>query len=270
MENRKGQINIEFIGGFLLFTAAVIFIFSSSIEIFAEFNQQNKVNELGATLTAMSNVFANSEGYWENNHGSGKNWHENLEYAKSVGLLENGEFSDEKFSSLDLLGYDRVKEILGLDKNFWIEVKSFYYVEARNFEKGNLPREIVEPNDKVYEKFSGKVNYGSGKIFGKDLKFLVILTEGSFRVYVSENSDFRNADILNSANKELNISGKIFRIAQDSIIGSRGKVLMFEGEARKFGLEPPKGFGNILGAERFAISDKDGKRIVKISFWVWK
>jgi hypothetical protein len=267
----KGQLNIEFIGGFLLFISAIFFVSFSATGIFSEFEKQNRINDLGSSMIAISNILLNSEGYWQNENLGGTDWDKNLNFTKSLGLLDQGKFSDSKFDALNKLGYERVRELLSTDKNFLIESSSFYYIETREkFDKPFKPPFIIEPSDTFYTNFNTSINYGSGTINGQKMYFLVLLNRTAFRIYASKSWNFSSAEIIQPGNMNLTINGEPFSLIQNSVVISKGNILIFKSKEKRFGIPPGFGARNVLSSDRFSISDSVGTRIVKLSLVVWR
>ncbi len=269
---KHGQINIEFTGGAVLFFITLIFVITSVFAIlpkYAETSQKNNLENIGWTL---SELIINDPGYWSSGNESGFDWENHLKYIKTFGLAKDyHQLSENKIAALPSLSYEKVKTILGIDKNFQFNIKEFLIINCiHTFEKHNLESTGLtgEPSDSFYKNADSTVHLGTKLISGRKFYFLIAQKEDNFMLYISPKSNFSQFSKYNSS-KPANItleSQKFMFSENNGIKSSKGNIVILNREIIKYGRNMTGLEKQVLVFKRFA--ELNGS-IAKLSLKVW-
>lgn len=276
----KAQINIEFLGGAVLFFAVLTFVMTGPFTILPKYENINQLNSLETTGWIISNQLINEQGYWESSNDNGTRWEDHPGKIASLGLSEGYHRIDPKKAEklLNNLSYTNVKaSLLGIEKDFKIKLREFIPVDThKTFQKGKGSKYgFVEPQDSIYLNSDEQIHYGSHEIQGKTLWVLTAKNMGKHSIYTEINSkNFTDCNKTNSTDYfELKIGGEkyIHDINRtNDVETSDGSLVIFRRNngtyLGEFGREPPKTSDDYVKIKRFGTI---GKKIIEIEITVW-
>lgn len=295
MSDRKAQVNIEFIGGSILFFSALIFVISSVFGALPKYENINQLNSLESTGMALGRKLINYRGFWRNSTHNGTNWEDKETYLESnnfsnfsLGLAESYHTLDpdkceEFFNGFLSDNYTEVKTgVLKMEEDFRITSTEYIIVDTYNsFTRGNGSNlGITEPpsSDPIYNSTETEniVHYGNKSINEEMRWFLVTKTNDDYTIYISENTNFNSGGYNRTNASEtynMEINGRIYihdLENSNEVENSERRVLIFRRESGEylgsFGREPPEIEDNYVKQERIVTLNSN---LIKMEILVW-
>ncbi len=270
---KKGQINIEFTAGAVLFFLTLIFVITTAFSILPKYvatTEQNKMENLGWALT---DVLLSDSGYWKNSSTNGTDWENHINHIKVVGLVKEFQQLDpNKINALGSLNYNQLRYLLGLKENFQINIKEYVIIETlRFFEKGDLEGVIIsgEPNSGFYANAESLIHFGTKIINGTTFYFLVATQNQDYRVFVSQYSNFSAFTEYDPSwtSSEISFNSLTFNVKNGKTIkNSNGKLLILERPYFDYGGTTTIVNERIYVFRRFAEMEN---QMVEVIFTLW-
>lgn len=264
MTFKSGQINIEFLGGAILFFSAVIFLINSSLDAIPQYAKYSERNSLELNLITISRILF-TEGYWKNNSDSGTDWQNHLEDIKFLGFFTNGSIDLNKINALNKLDYEKIKILFGIKEDFWIDVDEFHVIDtSRSFEKDKWSSFIPfePPSDDDFASTNGRIHYGrenSSYLFliEKNNEYSVLYIHNStryFKYYLNENSN-------------LSINGKKYSIGIDTGWDPYGNIVILKRNIISYGRDLPELSKESSSLVKFG---NNKNKIYRIRITIWR
>lgn len=281
----KGQIYIDYMGGALLFFISIIFIVTSALGTVPEFSQGIEQNQLELTAWSVSTHLVERSGFWRSGSDSGTDWHRHmdgfLDENISIGLASEQGLDRAKVNTLLEEPYLKIKRIIGVEKDFNMEVREFAFVDThKSFTKpsgspvedylGVPSSQFKPPSTDSYDSSDSEVHYGSISIKSDEKRFLAVSHDGTYdEAYYSDNWNFSNSEGLGLGDSRIiEFDDRSYRFnGRDSgIVASDGKTIGLSRIMGRLGRRPSEQSDNVIEVDRFS---NIGENPVKIEMQFW-
>ena len=290
MKSEKAQINIEFIGGSILFFSALVFVISSIFGVLPQYENVNQINDLETTGIIIGKKLINDQGFWGNSTHNGSDWENHPEYEHlnftnySLGLAKDYHNLDPAKSEAFFNGflsdnYTGVKtRIFHIADDFRVKATEFVPVRTyKTYEKGNEgDYGIIPPSDSIYTSSDtgSTIHFGNNSFNSREMWFLVAENNGNYPIYISDDKNFSSSNRTNASIKHLmNISGRTYihdAKHNNEVSNSERNLLIFRREegyaVGEFGRVPPDIEENYVKHERYVMLNSNPAKI-EVTVW---
>lgn len=277
---RKAQINIEFVGGAIIFFTTLLFIMSSTFSVLPKYGEKSRLNELEITGWTLSKKLINSKGFWDNSTHNGTDWENHPSDVVSIGLAESyHDLDPEKTEEfLNNVNYVNAKtNLFKIEKDFRVKITEFIPIETyKTFEWSNGSEYgIKEPFTSIYNNSNKIIHFGSAEIGSHKLWVLATKNGDKYPLYFKlDSKDFSNCNKTNSSNYfEIKIDGRNYihdNSRKSEVRGSERSLVMLRREkgsgVGEIGRSPPKVKSEYLRIRRYALMDS---RPVEVELIIW-
>lgn len=271
--HRSGQISIDYMAGAMVFFGAVVVLVSTVIGAVPQVQETRNVNDLQMVGMSISEVIMQDSGYWANQSANGTDWHrdERRPFTVTLGLqtADRDGIHPEKVNALHDMEYDRITQILGIERDFSVQFTEFLYIHTRDtFTAGDAPDYITEPD--YPDQTASRIHYGAEDVDGTPHYFLVSDNRGWYNnLWISTDWDFEDAEHYDIAQNQLitmNQDSYIINLGDTQL--SDGDMLVMRQDLGRAGAVPPDHVEDIVEINRFAVT-ADEQNVIRGVFQVW-
>lgn len=300
----KGQLNIEFIAGSILFIVAMSFVVTQSLGTIPQFEETLTVNNRHIEATAVTRFLLKQPGHWSTNSDSGTDWENHADdttilglstgtphvvnRSKAAALVDNASSFTVNYSeALTVLDIDTRTpgNVTRHDVAFQIHnITEYAVIEAFNTynkssDADDVPEKISEPDDSMYTDSSVKniVHYGRSTINDASVQVLIAnaSTGDDANIYVTT-QDWNFTDTTGFDNTETHhhvFHGETYTVHGNNTaaVQSQGTTLVLTRELLQnppYGPNPPFTAGQVVQQEHYG-NTVDG-HLVKLVAEVWR
>jgi len=286
-ESKRGQINIEFAGGAILFFVTLIFLLGTVLSNIPKHNRQAETNQLSLVSQSMTDKMINHKGAWNDAGSPRSDWEDHPGQLVSFGLAQSyHRLAEDKIAAMqaDLDKYE-VQTALGLNQSrirYNLSLIRLIPVKTvKTFQKGNGSiYGLDEPDpldsnsfDQDYGLVGPIIHYGARVINGNTQHLLVGQDNtGNYWYWISPDTNFENGHSddyhYRVEAREVYIGSETYQIGQRSgLDASQGNLIVFQTKILDHGFKPPSTTESIVQNSRYASLGND---TVKLITQVWQ
>lgn len=244
----KGQISIEFLAAFFLYLLAIVVVFQAISGEVDPFQSSLEQKPLHYEAKYVSDQILTKPGYHTFGAG-GTDWEENLStmdemtnfgLAKDYLVLDRGKLENVSTVGSSKVNYTTFRETLGLDNQYEFNFILKPIVETeRSFERNSSSAPVTEPDTGLYSVSGEEVRYGTVRLGGQNVHFLVTSHRSSYNTtYVSTNDDFDEGERPMGVGDQFTVSGREYTIETiQNRKYEKGSLLTLRRHVKEFGAQ---------------------------------
>ncbi|MFB6174547.1 MAG: hypothetical protein ABEJ87_01055 [Candidatus Nanohalobium sp.] len=277
----KGQISIEFLAAFFLYLLAVVVVFQFISGEVPGFQKSLEKKPVHYEAKYVSDQVLTKPGYssfgsggtkWEEN-SSTRNALKNFGLAKGYLVLDREKLMNISSVGKDRVNYTQFRHALGVDNDYRFKFVLKPLVETlKTFKRNSSSSPVVEPSTGLYSVAGEEVHYGSVRLAGQQVYFLVTSHRSRYNTtYVSLDQNFNSGEQPLGVEDYFTVNGRNYTIdsIQDRDYESGGLVAL-QRDVKEFGAKKDL-TANIMKMNRYVTYKAKGSRpqpmLVEVYAW---